>query len=76
MTGSFTNMLLSLQLLAGWVSGDEDFLEELKRLPELGKARMEKADRARPSEAIAASTITFIWGKAAITAWPWRACSS
>lgn len=44
MTGSFTNMLLSLQLLAGWVSGDEDFLEELKRLPELGKARMEKAE--------------------------------
>ncbi|PRX41512.1 glucosamine--fructose-6-phosphate aminotransferase (isomerizing) [Planifilum fimeticola] len=44
MTGSFSNMLLTLQLMAGWLSGDTAFLEELKRLPELGQERMAKAE--------------------------------
>lgn len=44
MTGSFSNMLLTLQLMAGWVSGDPAFLEELKQLPELGQERMAKAE--------------------------------
>lgn len=37
MTGSFTNMLLAAQLLAGILPGDEAYLGELKRLPEIGE---------------------------------------
>lgn len=43
MTGSYTNMLLTLQLMAGWISGAA-FVEELKRLPELGQELMAKAE--------------------------------
>ncbi|MFO7289169.1 glucosamine--fructose-6-phosphate aminotransferase (isomerizing) [Planifilum fulgidum] len=44
MTGSFSNMLLALQLMAGHLSGDAAYLDELKRLPELGRERMAKAE--------------------------------
>jgi len=43
MTGSFTNMLLALKLLAGWLSGAA-FVGELERLPRIGRQRMTEAE--------------------------------
>lgn len=44
MTGSFTNMLLTGQLLAGIVSRDAAYLSELKKLPSLGENVMPQAE--------------------------------
>jgi glucosamine--fructose-6-phosphate aminotransferase (isomerizing) len=41
-TRSITGMILSTQLLAATVSGDESYLDELSRLPQLGQAQMER----------------------------------
>lgn len=38
MTGSFTNLLLTTQLISGLFSGNANYLEELKSLPEKAKA--------------------------------------
>lgn len=44
MTGTYTNILLTCQLLAGFVSDDEGFLSELKQLPEIGNRVMPRAE--------------------------------
>lgn len=44
MTGTYTNILLACQLLAGIVSDDEDFLAELKQLPGIGERVMPQAE--------------------------------
>lgn len=44
MTGTYTNILLTCQLLAGFVSDDEGFLSELKQLPEIGERVMPQAE--------------------------------
>ena len=44
MTGSYTNMLLTSQLLAGIVSRDETYLSELKELPGIGGTIMPQAE--------------------------------
>ena len=45
MTGSFTSMLLSLQLLAGIVGGNKNFLKELFQLPIIGEKVIEQAQK-------------------------------
>ncbi|MGQ9632556.1 MAG: SIS domain-containing protein [bacterium] len=42
MTGSYTSMLLSIQLAASLLAEDEDALGELRRLPELGESLIEE----------------------------------
>jgi glucosamine--fructose-6-phosphate aminotransferase (isomerizing) len=44
MTSSFTNILLVSQLIAGILSGDEAYLAELKRLPEIGEDVMARVE--------------------------------
>lgn len=44
MTGTYTNILLTCQLMAGIVSGDEDFLSELTQLPGIGDSIMPQAE--------------------------------
>lgn len=43
MTGSFTNMLLALTLMAGWIS-EAAFVGELERLQEIGRGRLAEAE--------------------------------
>lgn len=44
MTGTYTNIVLTSQLLAGIVSNDDDFLSELKQIPEIGNRVMPRAE--------------------------------
>lgn len=44
MTGTYTNLLLTCQLMAGIVTRDEEFLSELKQLPEIGEKVMPRAE--------------------------------
>lgn len=44
MTGTYTNILLTAQLVAGIVSSDEHFLSELKQLPNIGDKVMPQAE--------------------------------
>ncbi|MCL6454171.1 MAG: SIS domain-containing protein [Alicyclobacillus sp.] len=44
MTGTFTNLLLAAQVLAGMVSGNVDYLAHLRQLPEAGACVLDKSD--------------------------------
>ncbi|MFC4075804.1 SIS domain-containing protein [Salinithrix halophila] len=44
MTGSFTNLLLSLQIITAFIAEDERFLEELKHLADLGDQILAKSE--------------------------------
>ncbi|GGE16152.1 glutamine--fructose-6-phosphate aminotransferase [Marinithermofilum abyssi] len=45
MTGSFTSMLLTLQMIATWISEDKTHLQELHQLPRLGEKGLLEAER-------------------------------
>ncbi|MCK1992942.1 SIS domain-containing protein [Peribacillus muralis] len=45
MTSTFTNILLASQLIAGIVSKDENYLQELKQLPERGADLLPQAEK-------------------------------
>jgi glucosamine--fructose-6-phosphate aminotransferase (isomerizing) len=45
MTSSFTNILLSLQLIAGIVSDDKGYIAELRSLPKIGNEIMPNAEQ-------------------------------
>jgi glutamine---fructose-6-phosphate transaminase (isomerizing) len=51
MTGSFTNLLLVSQLLAGILSADEGFLTELSRLPDIGASVIARVEPTAESVA-------------------------